>query len=111
MKRTILILAIIVIAAPVWAAVTITATHEGCGVVRIDYSVSSEPNKVRAFGLDIVVSDGNIMDVTNFFEASVMLSPKAMVSSRVRLMSMMTVMSMIGVFPLEIRISMRPPVV
>lgn len=65
MKRTILILAIIVIAAPVWAAVTITATHEGCGVVRIDYN-STEPNKVRGFALNISVSDGNIIDVDDY---------------------------------------------
>lgn len=67
MKKTILILAIIVIAAPVWAAVTITATHEGCGVVRIDYT-NTEPNKVRAFALDVSVSDGNIIDINDYTE-------------------------------------------
>jgi hypothetical protein len=66
MKRTIFILAILMIAAPVWAGVTITATHEGCGVVRIDYT-NTEPNRVRAFALDFSVTDGNIIDINDYY--------------------------------------------
>jgi hypothetical protein len=51
------------LAAPAWATtVTITATDEGMGVVRLDYSVS-DANLVRAFGLDITVDTGVITDV------------------------------------------------
>jgi len=66
MRTMILALAVILLAAPAWATVYITATDEGGGVVAIDYSVVSEPNLVRAFGLDITVTEGNIVDCCDY---------------------------------------------
>jgi hypothetical protein len=63
MKKISLVVAVLMLAAPAWATtVTITATDEGMGVVRLDYSVS-DANLVRAFGLDITVDTGVITDV------------------------------------------------
>ena len=61
MKRTIAVLAVLMFAVPALATVTITAVDEGSCVVRIDYSVSGEPNLARAFALDLTVTDGNIV--------------------------------------------------
>jgi hypothetical protein len=73
MNKTILILAVLLFAAPAWSAgVTITATTDA-NVVTIEYN-NTEPNNVRAFGLDItcnntygVYKDANIViiDVNN----------------------------------------------
>jgi len=62
----ILALAVLLLAAPAWATVTITATHLGDKVVEISYDARSETELVRAFALDITVTDGNIVDIGNF---------------------------------------------
>ncbi|HDZ69067.1 MAG TPA: hypothetical protein ENH43_01455 [Phycisphaerales bacterium] len=64
MKKIVLAIAVLVLAAPAWAGVTITATDEGGGVVAISYA--SDAN-VSAFGLDITVSDGNIIAISDYF--------------------------------------------
>jgi len=51
MKKIILVVAMLMLAAPAMATVTITAVDEGSGVVAIKYS--SDSGLVRAFGLDI----------------------------------------------------------
>jgi hypothetical protein len=66
MKRFSLILVVLLLAVPALATVKITATDLGGGVVSIDYTVTSEPNLVRAFALDITVTDGNIIEVNDF---------------------------------------------
>jgi len=48
------------------ATVNITVTDLGEGVAQISYDATSETQLVRAFALDITVSDGNIIDVTDF---------------------------------------------
>ena len=67
MKKIVLVLSALMLAAPAWATVTITATPSGgcTGVDRagqpvfsIDYSVTSEPNRVRGFALSIEVDSG-----------------------------------------------------
>ena len=55
MKKIMLILAVLAMASSAFAAVTITATDEGGGVVAISYTADSE---VRAFALDITVDSG-----------------------------------------------------
>ncbi|MFC1676440.1 hypothetical protein ACFL3G_05190 [Planctomycetota bacterium] len=47
--------------------VSITATDLGGGLVEISYEITGGSNRVRAFALDINVSDGNIIDVNNYF--------------------------------------------
>jgi hypothetical protein len=74
MNKTIFILAVLLFTAPAWSAgVTITATTDANGVVTISYD-NSEPNNVRAIGIDITCtkafgfySDPNITvtDVNN----------------------------------------------
>ena len=57
MKKMVVIVLAVVFAAPALAVVNIDAVHEGDYVVRLDYSVVSEPNLVRAFALDIDVNN------------------------------------------------------
>jgi hypothetical protein len=66
MKKFILPLAVLLIATPAWATVTITAVDEGSGVAAINYAVSGEPNKVRAFALDITVDAGTIDAISDY---------------------------------------------
>ncbi len=67
MKKLSLVLAVVLLAVPAWATVKVTATHLGEGVVSIDYEiVGQEPNLVRAFALDIVATDANIIEINNF---------------------------------------------
>ena len=66
MKKIFVVLAVVMIAAPTWAAVTITCTQGttagDCNEVTVSYSVTG-PNSVRAFALDVTVSSGEIVDV------------------------------------------------
>ncbi|UCG46825.1 MAG: hypothetical protein JSU94_15140 [Phycisphaerales bacterium] len=55
-----------VCAGPSQATVYITATPLGDGWVAIGYDATSETELVRAFALDITVSDGNIVDVCDY---------------------------------------------
>jgi hypothetical protein len=67
MKRSLFVLMALLLATPALGTVTITCTDEGEGLVRIDY-VNTEPNKVRAFALDVSI-DANcttISSVTNY---------------------------------------------
>jgi len=65
MRKTFFVLVVAVLTTPVWAAVTITATDLGEGVIAIDYS-SDETMLVRAFALDITVDTGTIDDINDF---------------------------------------------
>jgi hypothetical protein len=57
MKKLGLVVAVLmVVAAPALAAVNITCTADG-NIVTVSYEVSGEPNKVRAFALDITVQN------------------------------------------------------
>ena len=66
MKKLGLVVAVLmVVAAPALATVNITCTADG-NIVTVNYAVASEPNKVRAFALDITVdSPAWINDVNN----------------------------------------------
>jgi len=66
MKKIIIALLVIVLATPAMAAVTLTAADEGNsdGWVSITYAADAgEGKRPRAFGLNIEVSAGNIVDV------------------------------------------------
>jgi hypothetical protein len=65
MRTLILTLAVVLLAAPVWAEVEITLSVEG-KVVTIGYDASGEGQLVRAFALDITAVDGNIIDVNDY---------------------------------------------
>ena len=65
MRKVIFVLAVGLLAAPVWATVTLTATDLGGGIVTIDYS-SDEAVLVRAFALDITVDNGTIDGIADF---------------------------------------------
>ena len=68
MKRSLILLMALLLTTPALAAVSITCTDEGSGVVRIDYDRSGEPAKVRAFALDVSI-DANcavIASVTDY---------------------------------------------
>ena len=64
MRKVSLILAVLLLAAPAWARVDITMEQTGPNEVTVSYNVTGEPNKVRAFALDITLdNDANITDV------------------------------------------------
>jgi hypothetical protein len=67
MRRIILILTLLILAAPTLATVTITLEVNPANArqVLIGY-VSDEPELIRAFALDITVTDGNIIDVNDY---------------------------------------------
>ena len=63
MKKVVLVLAVLMLAAPALAEVVITATDDGGGKVIVSYTSSDEPNVV-ALGLDIQLdNDANITEV------------------------------------------------
>ena len=66
MKKLALLM-LLVFAAPALATVTVDAIDEGEGVVRIEYTVESETELVRAFALDITVTGANIVDIDDYF--------------------------------------------
>ncbi len=64
MKKTTLILVVLLFAAPAWATdVTVTATQVG-DTNQVEISYVSDGNLPRAFGVDITVTDGNIIACT-----------------------------------------------
>ena len=64
MRTLILALAVILLAAPAWATVEIVL-EETDRVITISYT-SDEGQRIRAFALDIVATDGNIVDINDF---------------------------------------------
>jgi hypothetical protein len=61
MKKMTFVLAVLLFAAPAWATdVTVTATQVG-DTNQVEISYSADVNLPRAFGLDITVTDGNIV--------------------------------------------------
>jgi len=66
MRKMILALVVVMLAAPAWSAVTITLVDEGNNVVAVNYDSTAETELVRAFALDITLSNGTITDVTDF---------------------------------------------
>ena len=63
MKKVVLVLTVLMLAAPALAEVAITATDDGGGKVIVSYTSSDEPNVV-ALGLDIQLdNDANITEV------------------------------------------------
>jgi hypothetical protein len=67
MKRSLFVLMALLLATPALGTVTITCSHEGSGVVSIDYVVSGEAAKVRAFALDVSVdSNATITAVSDY---------------------------------------------
>jgi hypothetical protein len=62
MKKITFVLAVLLFVAPAWATdVTVTATQVG-DTDQVEIRYSADPNLPRAFGLDITVTDGNIVD-------------------------------------------------
>ena len=60
MKKILLVIAMLIVAAPVLATVSVTATDKGSGVVEVRYNCSAS-EKVRAFALDITVDNGLVI--------------------------------------------------
>jgi len=58
MRKTIVFLTMLLLAAPAMAAVTVSCVDDGGGVVSIYYDASGEVELVRAFGLDVEVDSG-----------------------------------------------------
>jgi hypothetical protein len=66
MRTLILALAVVLLAAPAWATVEITLTDLGGGKIEVGYDATDETDLVRAFALDIVSHDGNIVDCCDY---------------------------------------------
>jgi len=65
MRTMILALAVVLLAAPAWAGVTITVTKITDTKVAIGYN-DTESQLVRAFALDLTVTDGNIVGIADY---------------------------------------------
>ena len=66
MKKTLLVLAVLLLAVPAGAAVNIWCTVDACEVT-VYYDANDEPNLVRAYALDIFLdNDTNIVSVSNY---------------------------------------------
>jgi hypothetical protein len=63
MKKMAIVLGVLIATSLALAGVDITATHEGNGVVRIDYA--SDAN-VSAFALEVTVNNGVISSISNY---------------------------------------------
>ena len=61
MKKFIVVLVALVLAAPAMAAVNITCTADPLGVVTVSFNATTEPNLVRAFALEITVDSGAVI--------------------------------------------------
>jgi len=66
MRKMILTLAVVLLAAPVWATVTIKLDKIGDGVIQISYDATSETEYVRALALNIVATGGNITGIGGY---------------------------------------------
>ncbi|MCK4913457.1 MAG: hypothetical protein KAS69_02530 [Planctomycetes bacterium] len=64
-KSIIFVLAMCLFAAPAMAAVDITCSDDGSGVVTVSWDKNAEPNMVRAFALDITVDNGATITAVN----------------------------------------------
>ncbi|MHC4571320.1 MAG: PASTA domain-containing protein [Planctomycetota bacterium] len=68
MKKITIVLAVLMLAAPAMAVVTLTATESGLGEIDITAETSGEGTLPRAFALDIVVDSGQIITgISNYF--------------------------------------------
>jgi hypothetical protein len=66
MRRILLIVAMLLIAAPAMATVTVSAIDKGCGVVEVNY-ICTGTDRARAFALDIAVdSNFTIVNIKDF---------------------------------------------
>jgi hypothetical protein len=95
MKKIVFALVVLLFAAPVLATVTVTATVEP-NTPYVVISYTSDGNMPRAFGLDITVSDGNIIACTPAMEGECTVSVRGF-----------------GIFPgtIDIDDQVTPPVV
>ena len=67
MRKIAFVLAVLLLSASALATVTITATQiGGTNDVSITYAVTGEPNRVRAFALDISVDNGTIVGISDY---------------------------------------------
>jgi hypothetical protein len=73
MRRILLIGAMLAMAAPALAGVTITATHTGNGVVEVNYV--ADGNDVRAFAFDVNVGGGQTIDSISDFNTGESTAP------------------------------------
>lgn len=78
MKKMLLVLAILAIATPAWAAVVITATDSGGGVATISYDASGEGSLVRAFALDITVTGSATITAAGVVDPNYWVHPGSM---------------------------------
>jgi hypothetical protein len=66
MRRILLIVAMLLIAAPAMAAVTVSAIDKGCGVIEVNY-ICTGTDRARAFALDIAVDNNfTIVNIKDF---------------------------------------------
>lgn len=66
MRKLVLLLVAMLLAAPAMGAVSVTCSHEGSGVFAISYDASGEAELVRAFALDITVDAGTIDSISDY---------------------------------------------
>ena len=58
MRKILLVLVVLMLAAPALAQVLVTCTNSACNEITVSYNADTEPNRVRAFALNITVDSG-----------------------------------------------------
>jgi len=82
MRASLSFLIVLLLAYPAQATVVLTFTDLGNAVVELGYDASQEASLVRAFGLDIAVSQGIIISIENlsfdywFYPGSTIIDPE-----------------------------------
>jgi hypothetical protein len=82
MRASLSLLIVLLLASPAPATVVLTCTDLGNAIVELSYDASQEASLVRAFGLDITVSDGITTAIGNlsfdywFYPGSTTIDPE-----------------------------------
>ncbi len=67
MRKIVSTLAGLFLCGSAWATVTITLTKITDTKVAINYDATTESQLVRAFALDVIATDGNIVDISDYY--------------------------------------------
>ena len=74
MKKILLVLTVLALTAPCWAAVSVSCSYVGEDVT-VDYNCVGDANDIRAFGIQISVDNGGVISDVNVNDADYYIFP------------------------------------